>query len=119
MGIKELGRVLIQRLKEEAFFPETVIKIYDEAKFDGRPVVHYRMSHVPSPHHKTSSLVAEVSIDKELNIPIYYKALDKDKEGNWIILEEYAFRNIKINPVFKDTEFTEQYPDYGFSKRER
>jgi hypothetical protein len=116
MGIKELGRTLIEKLKEEAFLPETVIKIYDTAKFDDRPVVHYRMSHVPSPDYKASSLMSEVAIDKELNIPIYYRALDKDKEGNWIILEEYAFRNIKINPVFEDTEFTEQHPGYGFSQ---
>ena len=116
MGFKVLGERLIQRLKEEARIPETVFKIYDSAKIDGRDVVHYKMIHVASPHYKTTCLIAEVAIDKELKIPIYYRALDKDKEGNWIVLEEYGFRNIKLNVGLTDEDFSEDNKEYGFQK---
>jgi hypothetical protein len=116
MGLKTLSQKLIERLKEESFLPGTEIKIYNEAKVDGRPVVLYRLIH-SQPHSKATSLMAEIAVDKELNLPIYYKAMDKDGNGRWIILEEYTFRNMKFDVNFTDLDFNEENPEYGFKKR--
>lgn len=110
MGLKVLSERLLEVIKTEVVIPDTEIKVYDEAKVDGRPVKFFRLIHaVKYPNMRCT--VAEIAIDKELNIPIYYRALEGD-----IILEEYSFRNIKLNVGLTDEDFNEQNKAYGFKK---
>ncbi|UII31133.1 DUF1571 domain-containing protein [Fulvivirga ulvae] len=48
-------------------------------------------------------------IDKQIMVPLVMKVYD-DKG----LYEHYEFSDIKINPVIKDSEFSEDYPEYGF-----
>ena len=115
MGLRTLSERLLERIKVEANIPNTEIKVYDEAKVDGRSVKFYRMI-----HNKKSSAeqcyIAEIAVDKVLNIPIYYKALGYGVNDESVVLEEYSFRNIKLNVGLKDEDFSEQNPLYGFKK---
>jgi hypothetical protein len=115
MGLRTLSQRLVERIKVEANIPDTEIKVYDEAKVDGRSVRFYRMI-----HNKKSSdeqcYIAEIAVDKLLNIPIYYKALGYGVGDEPALLEEYAFRNIKLNVGLTDKDFSEQNPLYGFKK---
>jgi hypothetical protein len=111
MGLRTLSARLLERIKVEANIPDTEIKVYDEAKVDGRSVRFYRMVH----NTKTNieqCYSAEIAVDKELHIPIYYRA--KDSSG--IVLEEYSFRNIKMNVGLTDKDFSEKNSEYGFKK---
>jgi len=111
MGLHTLLQRLLERIKVEANIPDTEIKVYDEAKVDGRSVRFYRMVH----NTKTNieqCYSAEIAVDKELHIPIYYRA--KDNSG--IVLEEYSFRNIKLNVGLTDKDFSDQNSEYGFKK---
>ena len=114
MGLKKLTEKLIVQLKTEMVIPDTEIIVYDNAKLDGRIITHYRMIH----HTKTDATLsrqAEISIDKELNIPIYYRAIGWGEPT--IVLEEYAFRDIVLNVGLTDEDFSESNQEYGFQKK--
>jgi hypothetical protein len=115
MGLRTLSARLLERIKVEANIPDTEIKVYDEAKVDGRSVRFYRMI-----HNKKSSVeqcyIAEIAVDKELHIPIYYKALGYGVGDEPVVLEEYSFRNIKLNVGLTDKDFSEKNSEYGFKK---
>jgi hypothetical protein len=69
MGLKKLAEKLIEKIKAEIAIPDTEIMAYYNAKLDGRTITHYRMiHHTKSP--EATCRMAEISIDKELNIPI-------------------------------------------------
>ncbi len=110
MGLKVLSERLLEVIKIEVAIPDTTIKVYDEAKVDGRTVRFYRMVH-DTKHAGVKCSMAEIAVDKELNIPIYYRAL----EGK-VVLEEYSFRKIKLNVGLTDEDFNEQNKEYGFKK---
>ena len=115
MGLKVLSERLLSVIKTEVVIPDTEIVVYDNAKVDGRIVKFYRMIH----NKKTSTeqcYIAEIAIDKELNIPIYYKALGYGKDDEPVVLEEYSFRNIKLNVGLTNEDFNEQNKKYGFKK---
>jgi hypothetical protein len=111
MGLRTLSERLLERIKVEANIPDTEIKVYDEAKVDGRSVRFYRMVHNRESSAAQCS-IAEIAVDKLLHIPIYYKA--KDSDG--VVLEEYSFRNIKMNVGLTDKDFSEKNSEYGFKK---
>lgn len=47
-------------------------------------------------------------VDKENNIPVFQELTDDSG-----IFERYQFFNLKINPVFKENEFTKDFPGYN------
>ena len=113
MGLKVLSERLIKQLKAEVNVPDTEVRVYDNAKVNGQLVTHYRMIHRTQTPQATCRM-AEISVDKALNIPIYYRSVGW-QEG--VILEEYAFRDIVINVGLTDEDFKESNPAYGFQKR--
>jgi hypothetical protein len=114
MGLKVLSARLLEVIKTEVVIPDTEIKVYDEAKVDGRPVKFYRLIHNVR-HKDERCYIAEIAVDKELNIPIYYKALGYQGEEP-VVLEEYSFRNIKLNVGLTNKDFDEKNEEYGFKK---
>ena len=113
IGVKVLSERIIQKLKVEAVLPGATIKYFDSAKLDGRPVTLYRLSLSPETKEE-ANYTAEIAVDKELNIPIYYKAVNTDRK----VIEEYLFRNIKLNVDLSDKDFEENNEQYGFRKYE-
>jgi hypothetical protein len=115
MGLRKLVDKLIEKIKTEIAIPGTEIVAYYNAKLDGRAITHYRLIHsVKSP--ETTCRMAEISIDKELNIPIYYRALGWDEPT--VVLEEYAFRNVVLNVGLTDKDFAADNPEYGFKQHQ-
>lgn len=57
-----------------------------------------------------------VFIDDELQIPVRYEAHDwPAKEGGEpVLLEEYTYFNVKLNPGFDDEDFDITNPEYNF-----
>ncbi|MEX0967706.1 MAG: DUF1571 domain-containing protein [Bacteroidia bacterium] len=51
----------------------------------------------------------EIFINKQSRLPVLLRVYD-DKG----LYEEYRYHNVKVNPPFREDEFTENYPDYGF-----
>lgn len=115
MGLQSLSKQLLERMQTEIVIPDTEIKVYDNAKLDGVPVTHYRLIHrTKTP--ETTCRTAEISIDKKLNIPVYYRALSWDDPP--VVIEEYGFRDLDLNPKFTDSDFSLKNPEYGFQNRD-
>ncbi len=60
---------------------------------------------IPTAYAKNTTLY----IDKKTNLPIF-----QEMEDNKGLFEKYEFTNLKVNPNFPDSEFTEDGPGYGF-----
>jgi hypothetical protein len=60
--------------------------------------------------------VAQVFIDKELNVPIRYIAFDfpKNAGSDPPILEEYNYTKLKLNVGLTDHDFDTKNKDYNF-----
>jgi hypothetical protein len=114
MGLLVLSERLIKQLKAEMGVPDTEVRVYDNAKINGKLVTHYRMLHHTQTPQATCRM-AEIAVDKALNIPIYYRSVGWQEPT--VILEEYAFREMSINVGLIDEDFKETNPAYGFQKQ--
>ena len=91
------------------------LQVFENAKVDDRKCTHYRLTH----HKKRENLtfhMAEVSVDDELGVPIFYRAFDFPTEegGEPVLLEQYVYQKIKINVGLTDSDFDPDNPSYGF-----
>ena len=53
-------------------------------------------------------------MDNELQIPIHYEAYDwpEQQDGQAVLLEQYTYRDIKLNVGLDDTDFQHTNPKY-------
>jgi hypothetical protein len=116
IGIENLTKRLIEVVEEEREYNDGEIKIFRNAKLEGRPCIHIQMTHhVRRPnlrYHK-----ARVLVDSELKIPVYFASYDWPREENGPppVLEEYAYLNVQLNVGLTDTDFDVRNPDYDFN----
>ena len=115
IGMLTLGKRLIEVLEEELGHKDAVVKIFKNAKLYGRPCTHFRLLHEkrrPDSRYQQ----AEVLVDDELNIPVYFRSYDWPKEGTDkpILLEELAFTDVKLNVGLTDKDFDRGNPEYHF-----
>ncbi|MEX0866782.1 MAG: DUF1571 domain-containing protein [Pirellulales bacterium] len=106
-GFLNLARRLIEVGEKETTNPNTKVRIYKNAKVDGRPctvteVVNAERGSGDIPYHK-----ARIFVDDELDIPVRFESYDWPAEegGEPLLLEEYTYTDIKLNPNFKDSDF--------------
>ena len=119
IGFQNLAKRLIEVLEEELEYNDGEVKIYPNAKVDGRKVTHFRLTH----HQRRPNLryhMAEVSVDDELKIPIYYRAFDWPLEEGQPprLLEEYSYKQVKLNVGLTDSDFDLANPEYHFNLRQ-
>jgi hypothetical protein len=120
IGFQNLTKRLIEVLENEQKYNDCVIDIFPDAKVDGRKCTHFRLTH----HTRRPDLTyckAEVSVDDELGIPVYYRAFDwPAKEGEPLRLhEEYFYKSVKLNVGLTDTDFAVDNPEYHFQLRDK
>ena len=116
-GIENLTWRLIEVAREDMQHDECEVNVYRAAKVDGRTCTAYEVKHeIHQPGVRFH--LARVFVDEELNIPIRYVAFDWPEEegGQPRLLEEYTFRNIKLNVGLTDQDFQRTNPKYGFRK---
>jgi len=119
IGFQNLTRRLIEVLEQEQQHNDGVIEIFPNAKVDGRKCTHFRLT-----HHKFRDdlryCMAEVSVDDELKIPIYFRSFDWPVEegGKPRLLEEYYYKRVRINVGLTDLDFDRANPDYHFQQLE-
>jgi hypothetical protein len=119
IGFQNLTKRLIEVLENEQKYNDSVIDIFPDAKVDGRKCTHFRLTH----HTRRPDLTyctAEVSVDDELGIPVYYRAFDwPEKEGDPLRLhEEYFYKGVKLNVGLTDADFAADNPEYHFQLRD-
>ncbi len=115
IGFQTLAQRLIEMLGQEMEFRDGELQVFENAKVDNRTCTHYRLTH----HKRRENLtyhMAEVSVDDELGIPIFYRAFDFPAEegGQPVLLEQYVYQKIRVNVGLSDSDFDPENPSYGF-----
>ena len=104
---------LLKQIDKELRFSDTTITKYENVSVYGHNGTHYRLVH-NTQEPGMECIMAELLISKKLGIPIYYKAMD----WNGKVLEEYAFKDMKLNVNFDDNVFQINNTEYGFKCNE-
>ena len=119
IGFQNLTRRLIEVLEKEQAYNDGVIEIFPNAKVDGRKCTHFRLTH-HKPRPDLTYHMAEVSVDNELKIPVYFRSFDWPAEegGKPRLLEEYFYKQVKLNVGLTDRDFDHHNPDYHFQLRD-
>ncbi len=116
-GLENLVRRLMEVVVEDMRFDDCDVNVYRGAKVDGRSCTAYEVKHEPrSPNFRFH--LARVFVDDELGVPIRYAAYGWPTEigGEPRLLEEYTYRQLKLNVGLTDADFQRSNPAYGFRK---
>jgi hypothetical protein len=117
-GMINMVRKLIDVGTADMQYGECEVEIFEDVKVDNRPCKCVQVVH---PRRRSVFLfnVVRIFIDNEFPVPVRYEAYDwpvSDSEPPPLI-EEYTFRNIRLNVGFSDSEFQRNYSEYKFRPR--
>ncbi len=113
-GFENLIKRLIEVAKEEIMLgTDCEVEFFHQAKVDGRNCTGVRVSH-PTYDSRLRFYSTSVFVDNEMNVPIHYEAHDwpDQKDGQPVLLEQYTYRNIRLNVGFTNADFEPTNPNY-------
>ena len=115
IGVEDLMKELVKVARDEIITDGSEVRYYKEAKVDDRECIKIEVQ-ARDDNFDSEFFLARVYIDRELMIPIHYEAYDWPAKvgGEPILLEQYTYRNIRINVGLTDADFRRQNPKYGF-----
>ncbi|MDP6442606.1 MAG: DUF1571 domain-containing protein, partial [Pirellulaceae bacterium] len=115
IGIQNLLRRLIETAHDEIAGQPVVVEMFKNARVDNRSCTGIVVRQEKRTE-KSTFFFARVYIDNELEMPIHYEAFDWPDEdgGEPVLLEQYTYRDIRINPGLRDIDFRRDNPQYGF-----
>ncbi len=113
--VERLIEVMEKEIKEEA----CEIKIFSNAKLNGRECTHFELT-MGKKSADSDFMRAMMFVDNEYRVPVYYAAYDWPKEegDKPQLLEEYSYTRIKLNVGLTDKDFDPANPNYNFSEIE-
>ena len=115
VGVKNLVDKLIGVMENDIKYDECQVSVFRNAKLNERVCTHIRAIHpVRRPYFTYHR--AHVFIDNELSLPVYYASYDWPAKpgGEPVLLEEYAYSELKPNIGLTDVDFQRTNPSYGF-----
>ncbi len=115
VGILKLIQRLVEHAESDARFDDCDVRIYKDAKIEGRPCLYIKVTHEKRRPEFTFH-IARIFIDNELNVPVRYEAFtwpDNPKDQPPLI-EEYTYLDFKFNVHFTDRDFDFNNPNYFF-----
>lgn len=115
-GFENLVHRFIEHI-ENSVLDDCTVEIRVDARVDNKPCVAIEVvNHRPESHTRFHS--ARVYIDTTLRIPIHYEAYDwpSTPQGEPRLLEQYTYRDVKLNVGLTDLDFDRTNPNYGFRK---
>ena len=113
-GFENLVKRFLERLDSQ-LLENCTIQTLEGSKVDGRPCRSIQV--VQNERTPDADFyLARVYIDEELQIPIHYEAYDwpSSARGKPRLLEQYTYRQVKLNVGFSDADFQRDNPAYGF-----
>jgi hypothetical protein len=119
IGMAKLVQGLIDRWEAESKYGECEVQYYPEATheklFGQRKHLVIQVIH-PRPRKQFEFYESQLWIDRETNLPV--------RAAHWgfpvrpgekpPLLEEYTYRNVKLDVGLKDVDFDVNNPNYGF-----
>jgi len=115
IGIHNLIEELIKRGERDRLHGDCQVKFYQNAKIDNYNCTLIEVLH-PQKREPFDFHRARVFVDRELRVPVHYAAWSwPEKPGSEaVLLEEYTYRNIKLNVGLTDEDFNPDNPEYAF-----
>jgi hypothetical protein len=113
-GFENLVKRLIEVVKEDIRFgADTEVEFFNNATIDDRSCTGVLVTH-PTYDSRLRFHKASVFVDNELKVPVRYEAYDwpKEKGGEPVLLEQYTYRDIKLNVGYTDRDFDASNPKY-------
>lgn len=114
IGIENLVAQLIEKGERDRAHDECEVEIVDDT-FEDRACTRIEVRH-PQPHEYFDFQIARIHVDRELKVPIHYAAYtwpEADSQEPQL-LEEYTYRNLKLNVGLSDADFDPSNSAYGF-----
>jgi hypothetical protein len=110
---KILAQTLLEQIERELSFDDTTITLRSNAKIYGQLGTYYQLTHQKQ-QDGMGCATAEIVISNTLKLPIYFKVADFQQR----VIEEYAFKDMIVNPEFTKTDFDQNNPEYKLKDRE-
>lgn len=117
IGMKNLIRNVIEDFEEYASVSDQLDpKVYRNAKLNGRPVICLEVTALEPLPNKNPRQCTRLYIDRELNVPIRLEAYEWPRRAGEepLLVEEYEYTDLQLNPGLADRDFDIDNPDYGF-----
>jgi hypothetical protein len=115
IGFRNLVEKLIEKAEEDRKHGDCDVEFVGTAKVDGRLCTMIQVTHpVRQPHFDFYR--ARIFVDQELNIPIRYAAWSWPEYagGPPLLLEEYTYRDVRLNVGLTDADFDPDNPRYNY-----
>lgn len=114
-GIENLVVKLIEKAERDKAAGDCQVEFVETAKINDRPCTKIKVMH-PEQMAPYDFHVAEVFIDKELQVPIRYAAYSWPKAagGEPELIEEYTYLNLELNVGLTAHDFDPSNPAYDY-----
>lgn len=113
-GMERLLLKMLELSEKEPRFKQTDVRMFDQAKVDGRPCLCLQISQ-PRPQPGFNFAVARLFIDQEWNVPVRFEAYEyPEKGGDPYLVEEYTYTKLQFNQNMTDLDFDPKNPAYGY-----
>ena len=114
-GIKRLIERMILLGERELQHQECEVEIRDHVNFTDHVCQCIEVKHPIKREHFEYHLV-RIYIDNELRVPIRFESYDWPQAGSDdpVLMEEYTYRNLKLNVGLTEADFQRDNPAYGF-----
>ena len=119
LGFATLLERLIEVAQHDLAYDECNVRMYQGAKIDGRSCFGLDVVH-PWPRDHFSFHKARVLIDAELQVPVYYASYTwpEDVGAEPPLVEEYTYRDVRLNVQLSDADFDPANPAYQFNVKQ-
>jgi hypothetical protein len=117
IGFKNLVERLIEVVETDLNYDECEVQFFANAKVNERSCTRIEVVHpVARDYFKFHRAI--VFVDDKDQLPIAYVSYTWPEKpgGKPVLLEEYVYTNIVLNPGLTDRDFDRDNPDYGFSR---
>ena len=117
IGMKNLIRNVIEDFEEYASVSDQLDpNVYLNAKLNGRPVICLEVTALEPLPNKNPRQRTRLYIDRELNVPVRLEAYEwPSRAGDKpLLVEEYEYTDLELNPGLADRDFDIDNPAYGF-----
>jgi hypothetical protein len=91
-------------------------EFYPKATVNGRPAICLEVTALEPLPNRNPRQRTRLFIDRELNLPIRLEAYEWPARagGDPLLVEEYEYQDLDLNPGLTDTDFDIDNPAYGF-----
>ncbi len=115
VGIANLIETIAAQWESETQFAEIEVKLYPNAKLGDVACQAIQSSH-PQPRQQFRFHMTRLYLDKVTNLPVRVEQFDWPKApgGPPVLVEEYTYRDLRLNVGLTDEDFSPQNRKYRF-----